>query len=100
MGKENERLRPEGWGRVMISTCDWVPRGSFSLSVKEGETLVNIYTGSFSELGGSYFANGEARVLVQSGTDVYYIFNQEDIKDMETRKKILPEEINLDDLAD
>ena len=70
------------------------------MSVKEGETLVNIYTGSFSELGGSYFANGEARVLVQSGTDVYYIFNQEDIKDMETRKKILPEEINLDDLAD
>ncbi|KKT29288.1 MAG: hypothetical protein UW41_C0012G0002 [Candidatus Collierbacteria bacterium GW2011_GWC2_44_18] len=97
MGKENESA--DGLGKVMISISEWVPKGNFSLCIKEGETLINLYSGSFSELGGSYFANGEARIFVQSGLDVYYVFNPSDIKDQETRKKILSENINLDNLG-
>ncbi|KKT51780.1 MAG: hypothetical protein UW64_C0023G0032 [Microgenomates group bacterium GW2011_GWC1_44_37] len=97
MGKEYENSDRQG--KVMISISDWVPKGNFSLCTKEGDTLLNLYTGPFSELGGSYFANGEARMCVQSGIDVYYVFNPGDIKDAETRKKILPENINLDNLG-
>lgn len=97
MGKENEGI--DGMGRVMISIYESVSRGSFHLCFKEGETLVTLYKGSISELGDSYFANGEARIFIQSGLDVYYVFNPSDLKDKETRRKIVPENISLDGIG-
>ncbi|NCP47203.1 hypothetical protein AUJ42_00975 [Candidatus Collierbacteria bacterium CG1_02_44_10] len=95
MGKESERRND--WGRVMVSIHDLVPKGGFYLCIKEGERLINLCSGSLNELGDSFCANGEARIYVLSGRDVFYVFNPSDISDFEIRKKILPAGISLDD---
>ena len=84
----------------MVSVHERVPLGKFYLCIKENGSLINLFTGSFLELGDSFCANGEARTYVLSGKDVYYVFNPKDIGDKEIRKKILPASVKLDGLID
>lgn len=91
-----EQERPEGFGKLIISAHERIPRGMFCLSVKEGTRLVTVFTGSFTELGDSFAANGEARSLVFNGTDIYFLYNPEDLKNMDLRKIILPPGMEID----
>lgn len=80
----------EHWGKLIVSAAERVPRGMFCFCVREGERLTNIVTGSYTDLGDSFFANGKARSYVFHGRDVYFIFNPEDVTDEDIKKLIFP----------
>jgi len=94
----NKEFENERRGKVMISSSEFVSRGLFNLCVKEESVLINLCSGSFTEIGEAFFANGVARKLIAYGQDVFFVFNPEDLKDEEVRKYIVPKSMKLDGL--
>lgn len=90
-----EKDRLDWMGKLIISVHERIPRGTFSLSVLEGDRLVPVYMGSFSELGDSFAANGEARALILSGINIYFLYNPLDLQDKDIRQSILPPGMDL-----